>query len=159
MIDLNSLKYGDPKDAVEEVYHISMESVEKFLEKVREKTLDDAFVDELRKKQEKAEYILKYNMLEIPFSVYTPLSIYLNGTIRPLFSCEWEDVLEKKYSAFLKEKNIKEAEGEECSHLDKFCEGIEEDFYSSMSNTCRTLFNTELISKGLIEKIGSFFKG
>lgn len=159
MTDFEKLKYEDPKDAVRDIYHTLMYMVESYCERARNLNLDDAFIEILREKYTLVEDILKYNMLEIPYTTYSLLYSYCVDYMTALIGKDWREALEKNYAGYLKSKNIKEAEGEEWYHIDGWCKYVSDAFYDSMSQICRNMFNTHLLQEGVIAKIKAALTG
>lgn len=159
MTDFEKLEYEDPKDAVRDVYHTLMDMVESYCERACSLNLDDAFIETLREKYTLVEDILKYNMLEIPYATYNLLYSYCRKYMKALIGKDWREVLEKGYAGYLKSRNIKEAEGEEWYHIDGWCGYVRDEFYNSMSNICRNVFNTQLLQEGVFARIKSALIG
>ena len=159
MTDFSTFEYDDPKAAVKSVYHTLMQITEDYCERLKNNNLDDAYTAELSAKCNDVYNILKYNMLEIPYSVYNLLYQYAEESMAPLIGHDWEKELKKDYESYLKEYKITEAESETWSHLDGYCESLCDYFYSSMSGICRSMFNTGLMQDSLLDKIRNFFKG
>ena len=159
MTDFQELTYADPKDAVLDVYHLYMEIVERYFEKVKCSGMTEEIISNLHSKYDRAMDILKYNMLEIPISTFSPLAIYSQKYFEKLLSADWKEVLRKDYEDFLLRKKLKEPEGEEWSNLESYCAYSTEAFYVSMSDICRGMFNTQLLQRNALERLAEVLRG
>ena len=96
-------------------------------------------------------------MLDIPALEFNSLINYCDR-IKPFLSSDWREIQKKSYKDFIK-KNNKEKSDDETKYIKEWSDDFKYDFYMSISNSCRSLFKTELLNEGILKKIKSFFVG
>ncbi len=157
MNDYKNLEYESPQDMVKSIYHMLMDIVETYCERAETLSLDDGLIAELQKKYILVEDTIKYNMLDIPAINFNSLVDYCEK-LKAFIGSDWREVQKKSYKDFLR-KTYKEKSDDELSHIKEWSNEFKNDFYISISNSCRSLFNTELLNEGILKKIKHFFVG